>query len=501
MKQDIKNHKLYVLKKNLEEEGFFRTVTKKIIPYLFRPFGELFNKNRSLMEFRYGIVPSALKVFSSPPDLLKVNQSELVKKTRGFWYGNIPGLLDVEGEKISRKDIFLHGGPNPDFTCPVCQKAEWLSRIRGKNLFIDHECKEKEKCRRLCALQENDLWTHLHQNFNFAIGSDPSLPSPKGIYVMFGGKESFLNPKCVHRELVFRRQLAYAAQVEAADSPFGIDWKKYDFAFIFFNDCNVKFPRPDIPVVLYAHDMWPERKEMYQWTIDWLKPDVLLTPYPTQWRESFRLSPNTKVVFTPYLASRFFTRPNLGKKDVDLLVIGATANPIYSPRKLLSEQISRLGCNYKIEFSHEAGSAFKNWEGPLYKEDASGGGEIRLLNKWSEYLGSAKYATFGRIKEKTHQFLLGKYYEILGSGAVPIFPEVPDLKILGVKAFKHYIPLSEIEGDNERLRYILGHYDEFSRIAKNAVEWYENNSDKLLFDDFETLIGEITKNKFPKRSI
>ena len=38
-------------------------------------------------------------------------------------------------------------------------------------------------------------------------------------------------------------------------------------------------------------------------------------------------------------------------------------------------------------------------------------------------------------------------------------------------------------------------------IAENAVTWYKKNSDKMLFEDFENLIREITDYKYPKRLI
>jgi hypothetical protein len=89
----------------------------------------------------------------------------------------------------------------------------------------------------------------------------------------------------------------------------------------------------------------------------------------------------------------------------------------------------------------------------------------------------------------------------LGSGAIPIFPEVPDLKLLGVKPFEHYIPLSEIEDNPERLTYFLDHYNDFKYIAQNAVDWYKKVSDKMTFNDFENLIREITVFQFPQRLI
>lgn len=63
------------------------------------------------------------------------------------------------------------------------------------------------------------------------------------------------------------------------------------------------------------------------------------------------------------------------------------------------------------------------------------------------------------------------------------------------------ISLSEVEGNNKRLTYYLDHYNDFKYIAKNAVKWYNENSDKMQFEGFENTIREITNYKYPKRLI
>jgi hypothetical protein len=197
-------------------------------------------------------------------------------------------------------------------------------------------------------------------------------------------------------------------------------------------------------------------------------------------------------------ASNFFTRPNLSQKSIDLLSIGNITGHLYEGRRKLHSQLKSFqnqNSSYKIEFSHIVGTLEPDPAKGLEYTDSQGN-KIRYLNKWSEYLGRAKYTVFGKMK---YPVLVGKYYETLGSGAVPIFPEVQDLKLLGVKPFEHYIPLSEIEGNNERLKYFLDNYDKFKYIAENAVKWYKENSDIMLFNRFEDLIREVTNYKFPKR--
>lgn len=497
---DYKNYKLYILRKNLKERGSYYTLTRKIIPYLLRPITNLLKRSSFLIEIYYGIFPKIkqhLPFLRSDSGIIKLPQSQLIREVREFWYLNMPGFFNLDGEKITRKEIFIYGGPNPYFTCPICQKSEWLSRIRQKNLFVSHFCSQSKECQELCKKHGDELWTQFHQNFDFSIGCNPDLPTPKCLCIQ--GKQDFFNPNCSLWRLVFRRRLAYTCQVDMVEKPIKINWSNYDFIFMWDVGYNWKFSRPDIPVILYGHDFFPLEHVGYQWVIDWIQPDILLTPYPSEWKKYFRLPLRTKIVFSPFFDSPFFARPNLdNNKKLDLLVIGATVNPVYASRISLDKQILELSNYYKIEFFHNVGTLCGGWKGKVYQIDPYSGSPIRYLNKWSEYLGSAKYVIFGKIK---FSMLLSKYYETLGSGAIPIFPEVPDLKLLGIKPFKHYIPLSEVEGNNERLKYLLNNYDQFQYIAKNAVEWYKKVSDKMIFNDFENTIGEVTNYKYPKRLI
>ena len=500
------SYKIEVLKRDLRERGV-KLALKRITLFLFRPFNQLIKRNRSLLEFYYGTLPNLkqkLPLLRTESGMLKLPKSQLVERARYFWYSNIPGNFNLNGEEITRKEIFLYGGPNPKFTCPICQKSEWLSRVRQKDLFVYHSCPQAKECKILCSRQGDELWTNLHQNFDFSIGCDTKLPVPKCLLIMPQDKNSavkthyerFLNPGCDQWMLVLRRKLAFSCQVDIVHSPHGIRWQDYDFVLTQNIGKNIKFPRPPIPVIMYGHDFWPLEDKGFQWMIDWLKPDVLLTPYPTQWQQYFKLPVNTKVVFYPFFDSLFFARPNLGNKKFDLLVIGAIASAIYGRRAVLDEQLLELKNKYKIEFSHRAGMFSAAWKGPTHYIDSVNNAPVYYLNKWSEHLGSARYVIFGKMNFSA---LVGKYYEALGSGAIPIFPEVPDLKLLGIKPLEHYIPLSEIEGNNEKLDYYLSHYDDFKYIAQNAVNWYKKVSDKIIFNDFEDLIREITGYKFPKR--
>lgn len=463
-------------------------------------------QRRDFVVMRYGVMP-ALR-FRRDPRLLRFPHSDLVERTRAFWFNNVPGTLEIDGHTTTREDIYRYGGPDPLLTHPVSQRMEWLSRITQTNRYKPHDSPQAEQCRVLCERQGDERWVNYHQNFNFMVGCSPALAAPRCLCILppypgeAGGDfyQRFLTPKCDQWMLVLKRRLARSCQVDVVAHPVGIDWSQYDLVFLPHTATNRAFRRPNIPVVLYGHDYWG-RQHAYQWVIDWLQPDVLLVPYPTPWRERFRLPAHTRVAFSPFAPSMFFTRPNLdpAQKQFDLLVTGATEQAIYAPRATLDRQIRPLTERYRIEFSHHIGARRYASDGGTLREGPDG--VVRYLNQWSVYLGSARYAIFGRMVVEPCAPLLGKYYEYFGSGAIPIVPEVPDLALLGVRPFEHYIPLAEVEGNNERLSYVLDHYEEFFPIAQNAVAWYQQHVDRMLFDDFEVMVHELTGMRFPMRLI
>ena len=487
----------YLLKTEIKERGLLSAL-KMILRYILKPLFEIINRNDFLIEIFYGA--PAKPFYLLKPKEKKFAHSDLSKKLRGFWYSNMTGDFDLDGEKISRQEIFKYGGPNSKFKCAICQKQEWLSRIRQRNLFKPHSCSQTEECESLCKKQGDELWTQFHQNFDFSLGCDASLSAPKCVFcVMPEAKERLLDPGCDILLLILRRRLAYSCQVDIATNPHKIKWSDYDFAFISNLRALPKFSRPKLPIIMYGHDFWPLEEKKFQKAIDWLRPDIFLTPYPSAWKEYFKFPSKTEFAFSSFFDSLFFARPNLNKKkDKDLLVIGALTSAVYGPRLVLRKQIEELKGRYRIEFSQLAGDTSVYSKGPLLRKDNRTQLDIKFLNKWSEYLGSANYVIFGRMQ---FPILVSKYYEVLGSGAVPIFPEVDDLKYLGLKAYEHYIPLSEVEGNNQKLSYFLENYEKFSYISENAAKWYRENSNKFIFDEFEEIIRKITNYKFQKRLV
>lgn len=168
-------YKLNRVKIDLRERGLFFTL-KELMCFLFRPLIVLPDRNRFFAEIFYGVIPLIKRKFSHA-QILKIPLQKLTDEVREFWYKNISGEFELDGVKISRREIFLYGGPNPEFSCPVCQKSEWLSRIKQKNLFVRHDCSSSKKCEELCRKQGDELWVHYHQNFNFAKRCSFSLPA------------------------------------------------------------------------------------------------------------------------------------------------------------------------------------------------------------------------------------------------------------------------------------------------------------------------------------
>jgi hypothetical protein len=416
-----------------------------------------------------------------------------VEHIRGFWFSDESGPVKLGSYLVSRKDIHVYGGPNPSFKCPACRNMEWLSRVNSTSLFKPHGCSDENRCRFLCEAQTNTAMTHLHQNFDFSFGCDSDVQAPKCLFVAADSRFHYRihNPNCDSLMLVLRRQLAQACQVDVVLKAADAKLEEYDFVLVPNMGNGFAFPKTSVPVVMYGHDLWLE-KPGYQGNINRVQPDVFLTPYPSAWKKSYRFPSHTEVVFYPQGSSRFFTRTNLDRKKLDLLVIGATSGEIYAPRAALARRARGLRHRFNVEVSSHAGHFRANPQKSVVSKDGA-----RYLNKWSEYLGSAKYVAFGAINRPTHQFLVGKYFEVLGCGAVPILPVVPELDVLGLKAFEHYIPLTAA-ADNNKLAHFLGNYDKYKHIACSAVEWHKA-FDRRLFDGFEELVHDVTGGRYPKR--
>lgn len=423
----------------------------------------------------------------------------LLSAVRKFWYNNTPGVFRVGDYQITRKEIQTYGGPAPElYDCDVCQVSEWVSRTRQMLLYTSHSCATSGRCKYLCKRQDRERWTHYHQNFWFSVGVNPNLHAPKGILIAQpAGKQRYLSAHCCDHSIInLRRMFTQACQIEVVSTPMEIDWSRYDFAYI-VNAGKKPFlsSRPTIPTILYGHDHW-KRHADYQMVISRLQPDYFLTPYPQSWKALYQFPAHTKIRFQCLSPSNFFARPNLGRKKIDLLVIGSTTDDIYSPRKELNQQIKALGNQFHIQFHNTVGWYAATYNGPVSNTNA----KINYLNAWSTQIATARYVIFGPIRAPM-QVLFAKYYECVGSGAIPIMPYAPQLDVLGIEPMVHYIPLKEVWNKPDRLAWYLRHYQQFRTIAHNAVEWYQRNADRLLFDRFEDVIREVTKWEYPKRLI
>lgn len=427
--------------------------------------------------------------------------SDLLQAAREFWYNNVPGTFDLNGEQITRQQIHTYGGPAPEFnTCETCQRAEWLSRIRQENLHEPHRCKTSGKCQLRCGRQSDELWTTYHQDFWFSVGCDPNLNAAKALIVFHPTRkvrlyERFWAPYCDFLFMNFRRLLAQTCQVETMRAVKRVDWSRYDFVIHQNLGDGFIFPKPPIPMVMIMYDLWLKD---YQSIIDHFQPEYLLTPYPREVKRNFSFA--GKVHFYPLHDSTFFARPNLRKdKRIDLILAGSNRGVMYGPRRELDEQGRLLAKEFSVEFSHRHGALRHRHTGPV--EYMDGKEKVRYLNKWSEYLGSANYASFASFGDKRFQPLFAKYCECLGSGAVPIVPQIPDLDLLGVEPMTHYIPLGVVWKNPKKWRYILKNHQKYRRIAENAVRWHKENEKRLLFDQFEALVQDVTDWRYPKRLI
>jgi hypothetical protein len=245
---------------------------------------------------------------------------------------------------------------------------------------------------------------------------------------------------------------------------------------------------------VYAHDPWRGNKQA---ALDHYRPAVLLTPFPTLWRERMQIPAETQLVFLPACPSPFFARPNLdpARKRWDLLVIGALGSEFYVPRRELNDQLLRLPARFTMEHAHAAGAKRARWYGPL--DD----GEHCYMDWWQEKLGAARFVIFGPCAGDAASMVLIKYYECLMSGAIPIMPQVADLELLGLEPWTHYVPFEAVRWDNDRLALLLDHYEDWRYVAHNGVAWYEQHAHRLVFTAFEDAIRRVTGARYPPRVV
>lgn len=434
-------------------------------------------------------------------------KNNLMQAARAFWYNNEKGPLGLHHVKVTRKKIQTHGGPRVELDeCSICQSSEWLSRITSSNRFRKHTCPTSGRAKWLCNRQDKDQWSYVHQDFSFSFGCDPDLNAPKCLYLVEdlpyqwhteqGGNHIALNR---------RRGFAQAFQHDCItfSSIQDVDWQKYDLIFI----NNRKGVRPfyvpsTAPMIMWGHDIWYGHA---QELLDAHRPMILLASCPQSWESNFDIPVETEI--EPYFAnaSNFYTRPNLNHKHLDLLVIGERRGAVYAPRVELDNQLKQLDRKrFMIEFSQRLPRRPRRNQEPLSMH------QNRYLNVYSEYIGRSRFVIFGpcgskgakpgRPERSAKDLMMPKYYECLGSGAIPIMPRVSQLDYLKLKPYNtHYIPLSDVWGNNRKLAKILSDYERHHHIAQSAVDWHQENADALLFDHFEDVVRKATRNRYPKR--
>jgi hypothetical protein len=416
----------------------------------------------------------------------------LLHKARAFWYNNRPGVFSIGSTKIGRRAFQAFGGPSGELRdCEICQRSEWLSRVTRENHFKPHKCPTADVCKERCEKQGDPLWEHWHQDFTYMYRVDNSLNAPKCAFLVTQlTKARFSDRICDQGVINFKRQLAQACQVDMIRAVKKGMGNKYDFMLMMCRP-GYRFKRPDIPIIMYAHDLWKQHGKLQE-TLNRVQPDYFLTPFPSSWIHKYKLPSHTKVRFYCFSASQFFTRPNLSKDKEKMLILAGTINAkIYSPRKKLYDFVE-TAVGDRATLWKNVGHIRNFHTGPA-KTD-----KLRYLGWWSALLGEHKYAMFGAIADNPQPVFI-KHYELLGSGAVPIFPVSPDFKYLGIEPMVHYIPLRTVTTGSDKLHHFFSHYPEYRRIAVNAVKWHKKNADRLLFDRFEDVIIEATSAKYPRR--
>lgn len=426
--------------------------------------------------------------------------STLTLAMRAWWYGNVGGHFDWHGRLFPRAAVHLHGGPNPELnSCLICQADEWASRIGQRQTWMpDHGCAITDPARTLISRQGSPDWPHFQVNYWYAAHAGDEAGAPRCAMVEpIKGNAFIFGHHCDQSVHVWMRQMAQVCHYDVLCGGGVSDFKRYDFALVVNSGSDVEeampLPPAGFPTIMYGHDLWKRRQERQRY-LDQVKLAVLWTPFPSSWKAHFHIPEETKIVFRPVPASSYFTSPNLddGMKELDLLVVGAMGAPIYGPRIELDAQLEDFAANFRVRFSHHGGSRRARWEGKVNED------KMPYMNAWSAYLGKARYVIFGPIAEEP-QPVFYKYYECLGSGAVPIMPDAPDLALLGVRAWEHFIPLSHVWGSKARLLEVLRAYEEHRHIAENAVLWHTQNADRLLFDNIDEVVEAVTGARFPRR--
>ena len=428
--------------------------------------------------------------------------SHLMLKARQHWYNNEGGPFVVDGVNVTRRQMDVHGGPDPThYRCETCQALEWTSRTTQTNRWHRHSCKNTGRLREeviaSCKRQGSEWWTHMHSCYWYGVAHDPTLNAPKMavFYTTERGYREFWTRAGFHVNINKQRCFARACQVEPfllSDMP-RIDWKQYDLCLIHNRREVELYPRPTVPIILFCWDPW---KGNPQAALNHYQPEHVISPSPQLWLDKMTMPKHTKVWLYAAGEGNYFTHPNLEptRKCVDLVVLGALSSQHYAPRKAFQRQLESLPGRFLTLHLHEPNHGMTLPEAPLSEYNG-------FLNVYVDQIGRGRYATFGPCGGEAATIMAMKTYEVLGSGAIPILPEVPDLARLGIEPGVHYIPFSEIRANNKRLAYLLGHYSDHRHIAQAAVKWHQEHADRLLFDGFENVVQAATGGKFPRRRL
>lgn len=411
----------------------------------------------------------------------------------GYAWMDVALIPDGPTTRIEYTDIERVGGPRDYTKCWSCSAMEWYSRITQKSQFQKHACTDPAqntptllRCQQVMALE----WRHRLRNYNFTLGLTPELPGMKCLFVI-PEPAKLIRHGAVCGFMMWRKRLAKfqtvfctAAQVPAQDL------SKFDFLLMPINGLTPVIPQHQVKpkIILYGHD---HHHPLIMQRVPQLlaaKPAALITPYPTIWQAEFKIPPETKVIFAPYLTDPMWSamNTNFANRSRDVLIVG-TSGHAYPERQQILELFKKkpqLPFRYTLWAAPEPPDLDENHSAKEYGTP--------VLAYWSSFLATSKICVFGQDK---WGYLVSKYSEIMGATSLMVAPHIPDCDHLGIKRSIHYVPLARPVQTEliKQLTVLVQEYSKYQPMALAGLEWFRQYADKILYERFWRDIRFIVK--------
>ena len=284
-----------------------------------------------------------------------------------------------------------------------------------------------------CERAASEDWLSAIKDYNFTLGTDPSLPGLRGL--VLSPDPALLMHPAANKGLIAIRQRLSPFQIDVLkEAP--PDVSRYHFVF---SNCGCPGPgrsRNGPKIIVYGHDHHGQGSDTvaaYQESLD-SEPDALFTPYPSIWRRWYRISNRTRVVFAPMFSPTFFARPILdfSRKPLDVLVVGVLGQWAYPERCALA-QAMRLAVRRQGWLLHTQGEHSVDW-----RDGRSRAGGGMTLDAWDSFLAQSKIVAFGGDR---WGYACMKYSEVPANCSLMLCRELPDLELAGLLGGVHYVPL------------------------------------------------------------